>query len=40
MLFALAVVAALAPAANLDFNNPTGTQGLIMIDKLGGSSIL
>jgi YVTN family beta-propeller protein len=36
MLFALAVVAALAPAANLDFNNPTGTQGLIMIDKLGG----
>ena len=33
----LAVIAALAlPAANLDFNNPTGTQGLIMIDKLGG----
>ena len=26
----------MAPAANLDFNNPTGTQGLIMIDKLGG----
>jgi YVTN family beta-propeller protein len=36
LLLALAVVAALAPAANLDFNNPTGTQGLIMIDKLGG----
>src|SRR5579872_5672239 len=35
-LLALAIVAALAPAANLDFNNPTGTQGLIMIDKLGG----
>jgi DNA-binding beta-propeller fold protein YncE len=38
-LFGLAVIAALAtlaPAANLDFNNPTGTQGLIMIDKLGG----
>jgi YVTN family beta-propeller protein len=35
-LLALAVVAALAPAANMDFNNPTGTQGLIMIDKLGG----
>lgn len=33
---ALALVATLAPAANLDFNNPTGTQGLIMIDKLGG----
>ncbi|HEY2844713.1 MAG TPA: YncE family protein [Bryobacteraceae bacterium] len=29
-------LAALAPAANMDFNNPTGTQGLIMIDKLGG----
>jgi YVTN family beta-propeller protein len=36
LLLALAVMAALAPAANLDFNNPTGTQGLIMIDKLGG----
>lgn len=36
VLLALAVMAALAPAANLDFNNPTGTQGLIMIDKLGG----
>ncbi len=36
LLLALAIVAALAPAANLDFNNPTGTQGLIMIDKLGG----
>lgn len=36
LLLALAVIAALAPAANLDFNNPTGTQGLIMIDKLGG----
>jgi len=36
VVLALAVVAALAPAANLDFNNPTGTQGLIMIDKLGG----
>ncbi|HYV61609.1 MAG TPA: hypothetical protein VE958_02985, partial [Bryobacteraceae bacterium] len=35
-IFGLAVIAALAPAANLDFNNPTGTQGLIMIDKLGG----
>ena len=35
-LLALAVVAVLSPAANLDFNNPTGTQGLIMIDKLGG----
>lgn len=32
----LAVIAVLAPAAGLDFNNPTGTQGLIMIDKLGG----
>lgn len=36
LLLALAVVAAFSPAANLDFNNPTGTQGLIMIDKLGG----
>ena len=36
LILGLAVVAALAPAANLDFNNPTGTQGLIMIDKLGG----
>src|SRR5665213_1725101 len=36
LLLALALVAALAPAANLDFNNPTGTHGLIMIDKLGG----
>ena len=36
LLLALVIVAALAPAANLDFNNPTGTQGLIMIDKLGG----
>jgi YVTN family beta-propeller protein len=36
LFLALAVAAALAPAANLDFNNPTGTQGLIMIDKLGG----
>jgi len=39
LLLALAVVAtftSLAPAANMDFNNPTGTQGLIMIDKLGG----
>lgn len=36
LLLALVMVAALAPAANLDFNNPTGTQGLIMIDKLGG----
>ena len=36
-ILGLAVVAALAlPAANLDFNDPTGTQGLIMIDKLGG----
>jgi len=35
-VFGLAVIAALAPAAKLDFNNPTGTQGLIMIDKLGG----
>ena len=35
-LFGFAIIAALAPAANLDFNNPTGTQGLIMIDKLGG----
>ena len=35
-IFGLAVVAVLAPATNLDFNNPTGTQGLIMIDKLGG----
>jgi YVTN family beta-propeller protein len=34
LIFGLA--AALAPAANLDFNNPTGAQGLIMIDKLGG----
>src|ERR1041385_8859190 len=33
---AMVVTAAVAPAANLDFNNPTGTQGLIMIDKLGG----
>jgi YVTN family beta-propeller protein len=36
LILALAVVAAWAPAAGLDFNNPTGTQGLIMIDKLGG----
>jgi YVTN family beta-propeller protein len=36
LILALAVVAVLAPAANMDFNNPTGTQGLIMIDKLGG----
>ena len=36
LLLALACIAALSPAANLDFNNPTGTQGLIMIDKLGG----
>jgi len=36
LLVGLAAAAALAPAANLDFNNPTGTQGLIMIDKLGG----
>jgi YVTN family beta-propeller protein len=35
-IFGLSLVAALAPAANMDFNNPTGTQGLIMIDKLGG----
>ena len=35
-IFVLATFAALTPAANLDFNNPTGTQGLIMIDKLGG----
>jgi YVTN family beta-propeller protein len=35
-ILGLAVVAALAPAASLDFNNPTGKQGLIMIDKLGG----
>jgi len=32
----MAAFAALAPAADLDVNNPTGTQGLIMIDKLGG----
>ena len=38
MTFAIlfAAFATMAPAANLDFNNPTGTQGLIMIDKLGG----
>ena len=36
LLPAFATVAAVAAAANLDFNNPTGTQGLIMIDKLGG----
>jgi YVTN family beta-propeller protein len=36
LLLALAVIAVLASAANLDVNNPTGTQGLIMIDKLGG----
>lgn len=35
-ILGLALFAACAPAANLDFNNPTGTQGLIMIDKLGG----
>jgi len=27
LLLALAVAAAMAPAANLDFNSPTGTQG-------------
>ena len=27
LLLVVAVVAALAPAANMDFNNPTGTQG-------------
>ena len=36
LILGLALLAAFAPAANLDFNNPTGTQGLIMIDKLGG----
>ena len=36
LILALALVAVLAPAASMDFNNPTGTQGLIMIDKLGG----
>ena len=36
LILALALVATSAPAANLDFSNPTGTQGLIMIDKLGG----
>ncbi len=35
-ILVLALVGAVAPAANMDFNNPTGTQGLIMIDKLGG----
>ena len=35
-ILASVVLAGVAPAANLDFNNPTGTQGLIMIDKLGG----
>jgi YVTN family beta-propeller protein len=35
-ILGLALFAVCAPAANLDFNNPTGTQGLIMIDKLGG----
>jgi DNA-binding beta-propeller fold protein YncE len=34
--FALVVLAGAASAGNLDVNNPTGTQGLIMIDKLGG----
>jgi YVTN family beta-propeller protein len=36
LILALALVVATATAAGLDFNNPTGTQGLIMIDKLGG----
>ncbi len=36
LFLALVVAAAAMSAANLDFNNPTGTQGLIMIDKLGG----
>jgi DNA-binding beta-propeller fold protein YncE len=36
LILGLAVIAVLTLAANLDFNNPTGTQGLIMIDKLGG----
>src|SRR6478736_1615221 len=35
-ILSLMVIAAVAPAANLDFSNPTGTEGLIMIDKLGG----
>jgi len=35
-IVASVVLAGVAPGANLDFNNPTGTQGLIMIDKLGG----
>ena len=36
LILGLAVIAVPTLAANLDFNNPTGTQGLIMIDKLGG----
>jgi DNA-binding beta-propeller fold protein YncE len=36
LILGLALIAVLTPAANVDFNNPTGTQGLIMIDKLGG----
>ena len=36
VLAVFAIFATAVPAANLDFNNPTGTQGLIMIDKLGG----
>ncbi len=36
LFLALVVAAAAMSAADLDFNNPTGTQGLIMIDKLGG----
>jgi len=35
-ILGLAFIVAVASAANLDFNNPTGTPGLIMIDKLGG----
>src|SRR5581483_6497306 len=36
LVLAFGAIAGAASAANLDFNNPTGTQGLIMIDKLGG----
>jgi DNA-binding beta-propeller fold protein YncE len=32
---ALALTALAAPAASLDPNNPTGTRGLVLIDKLG-----
>jgi YVTN family beta-propeller protein len=36
MALALLMLAGVARASDLDVNNPSGTQGVIMIDKLGG----